>query len=153
MSAIETLLRTAWEAGYESAPSDVPKDREFESFMERFIEEITGPEPEPTPQVDWSQAPEWANYWAMDRDGGAYWHSQEPKCRTFVAWWQEDSDDGRLEKAPSFGWPKDQWKESLVKRPQAEESASDDLKKQIAWLKRDMKRLERKLLRLEGEQE
>lgn len=79
MSIIETLLRTAWEAGYESASSDVPKDREFESFMERFIEEITGPEP----------------------------------------------------------------------KLQAEESASDDLKKQIAWLRRDVKTLKRKLHRVE----
>ena len=47
MSNLEALLREAWEAGYESASSDVPKDREFEWFMERTIERLIGPEPRP----------------------------------------------------------------------------------------------------------
>ena len=187
MSNLEALLREAWEAGYESASSDVPKDREFESFMERTIERLTGPEPKP--QVDWSEAPERARYWAMDFDGLPFWYFGDEPVRNDAR--------GRFEctvidccchvmtvkilstnrEAPDFDWPKDMWAQSLVKRPQAEEPASDDLKKQIewidrdvktikrqmqspeelhqqiAWLRRDVKRLERKLLRLEGEQE
>jgi hypothetical protein len=27
---------------------------------------------------DWSQAPEWANYVAMDADGEWFWYSEEP---------------------------------------------------------------------------
>jgi hypothetical protein len=27
---------------------------------------------------DWSKAPEWANWWAIDRTGDAYWFKQKP---------------------------------------------------------------------------
>jgi hypothetical protein len=29
--------------------------------------------------IDWSIAPEWANYHAFDNDGGAFWHAYKPK--------------------------------------------------------------------------
>ncbi len=30
---------------------------------------------------DWSNAPEWANYWAFDADGQAFWFEEEPNVR------------------------------------------------------------------------
>ena len=72
----------------------------------------TKPEAE-KPQVDWSQAPEWANYWAMCSYGGTMWFETEPRqSKSF--WYQPIGD---LLPAPNFGWSKDRWKESLVKRP------------------------------------
>ena len=29
---------------------------------------------------DWKDAPDWAQYLAMDRDGAWYWHETEPAC-------------------------------------------------------------------------
>lgn len=29
--------------------------------------------------ADWSTAPEWANWWAMDASRDAYWYEEEPK--------------------------------------------------------------------------
>ncbi|MEG1695594.1 MAG: hypothetical protein RR282_00695 [Acinetobacter sp.] len=29
-------------------------------------------------QVDWSRAPDWANWWAMDKNGVANWYNTEP---------------------------------------------------------------------------
>ena len=69
--------------------------------------------------VDFDEAPEWANYWAMDRGGEAYWYSYKPVCPDRLNWWQEEEgsgDDGRLEKAPSFGLSPYYWKQSLTKR-------------------------------------
>ena len=37
-------------------------------------------------QPDWAGAPEWAKFWAMDSDGGAYWYEVEPR------FWAADSD-------------------------------------------------------------
>ena len=65
------------------------------------------------PQVDWSQAPEWANYWAMCSYGGTIWFQTEPRQSTSF-WYQPTGD---LLPAPNFDWSKDRWKESLVKRP------------------------------------
>ena len=65
------------------------------------------------PQVDWSQAPEWANYWAMCSYGGTMWFETEPRQSTSF-WYQPIGD---MLPAPNFGWSKDRWKESLVKRP------------------------------------
>ena len=70
-------------------------------------------------QPDWSQAPEWANWWAMDGDKKTRWiYSQLEQPYTsdiFLRWFavgRFDSAD-----APSFGYTGD-WRNSLRKRPQ-----------------------------------
>ena len=67
------------------------------------------------PRVDWNQAPKWANYWAMNRDGQAFWFEQEP-IQNHEEWgWV----DGNIINAPQFGWPVWSalyWKQSLTRR-------------------------------------
>ena len=72
-------------------------------------------------QVDWSQAPEWANWWAMDGfSNKANWYYSTP--------YLDEDSDGEYEwnielrsngetysKAPSFNYPGD-WKDSLLER-------------------------------------
>ena len=69
-------------------------------------------------QPDWSQAPEWANWWAMDENKNTRWiYSQleQPYISDIFLRWcalgMFDSED-----APSFGYTGD-WRESLRKRP------------------------------------
>ena len=38
-------------------------------------------------QPDWSKAPEWAKFWAMDSDGGAYWYRDEPTYNAKYGGW------------------------------------------------------------------
>lgn len=40
--------------------------------------------------VDWGNAPEWANWWAMDATGTAYWYAEEPKLKAGKAYFQAD---------------------------------------------------------------
>ena len=62
--------------------------------------------------IDWSQAPKWARWWAIDKDRLAFWHHTKPKnddiefyqCGEFCCY------------APSFNYQGD-WKNSLRKRP------------------------------------
>ena len=76
------------------------------------------------PEVDWSQAPEWANYWAMC-DDGAVWFTSKPKpCQYCGAsapegrsFWYQPEPNQKQRPAPNFDWPKERWNESLVKRP------------------------------------
>jgi len=66
--------------------------------------------------VDWSQAPEWANYWAMDNDCGigiAFWHAARPRLNCDDREWQSR---GRAKWAPGFGFSPQNWTSSLVER-------------------------------------
>ena len=63
---------------------------------------------------DWSQAPEWAQYCAQDRDGSWAWFKDKPEIQSTHSWcnpteetwcWVIDEDE------------KVNWKDSLQSRP------------------------------------
>ena len=64
-------------------------------------------------QPDWSQAPEWAEYFAMDDDGEFYYFKESPSMA--VCSWQPQSH-GELSETFDHGY-KGNWQESLRKRP------------------------------------
>lgn len=65
-------------------------------------------------QPDWSQAPEWANWWAMDLDSEqAHWYEVEPIADA-IAWRRRTRT---CKQAPSFNY-QGNWQDSLRKRPQ-----------------------------------
>ena len=62
---------------------------------------------------DWSTAPHWANWWAMDGDGTAWWYEDEPiPSRRYARWIV--NGDGRNCAASNTDW-----RSMLVARPQA----------------------------------
>jgi len=74
-------------------------------------------------KVNWYEAPDWANYWAMDGDGNAYWYRKEPEALWEDSMWNAYDP---LDDAPSFGFSAHQWRYSLTKR--TEESKPDQEK-------------------------
>ena len=62
-------------------------------------------------QPDWSQAPEWADWWAIDKDLVSFWHEDKPKFDE-VEFYQ----CGVFCDAPSFNY-QGNWQDSLRKRP------------------------------------
>jgi len=68
-------------------------------------------------QPDWSQAPSWANWWAMDSNGDSYWHScvDEPFVNGLI--FEIANPQGHTFDAPSFDY-QGNWQDSLRKRPQ-----------------------------------
>ena len=64
-------------------------------------------------QPDWSQAPEWAKYFAMDEDGGFYYFEESPFMA--VRSWQPQPH-GELDETFDHGY-KGNWQDSLRKRP------------------------------------
>ncbi|WP_025915830.1 hypothetical protein [Herminiimonas sp. CN] len=60
--------------------------------------------------VDWSQAPKGARWWAMDADGKANWFVAPNVVARTNFWFSEPIP------APNFGYIGD-WRESLVERP------------------------------------
>lgn len=73
-------------------------------------------------QPDWTQAPEWANWWAMDASGDGNFTEYEPVLSEMIAAWVDSSPL----KAPwrvrecSFLNFKGDWRDSLRKRPTTE---------------------------------
>ena len=63
-------------------------------------------------QPDWSGAPEWADWWAIDKDLVSFWHEDKPKFDE-VEFYQ----CGVFCDAPSFNY-QGNWQDSLRKRPQ-----------------------------------
>ena len=60
---------------------------------------------------DWKDAPEWANYMAMDRDGSWWWYQNKPKANVYEeAWLAKSKEYERCDNC-------DFWKETLEKRP------------------------------------
>ena len=70
-------------------------------------------------QPDWSQAPDWANWWCLSVMHGAMWFSREPICTK--ATWVMLNDvkvcAASFDEAPSFNYAGN-CKDSLRKRPQ-----------------------------------
>lgn len=62
-------------------------------------------------QPDWSTAPEWARYVAMDGNGRWYWYENRP-LPGMDAW---NEQHGRLEAATATGLPA--WERTLAERP------------------------------------
>ena len=66
-------------------------------------------------QVDWSQAPDWANWWAVDSNGICYWYMIEPRLtEIFPNEWVGCGYPTDTQ-APSFNYQGD-WKSSLQER-------------------------------------
>lgn len=70
---------------------------------------------------DWSKAPAWANWWAVDINGSAFWFAKEP---------EPDLDDegkeygvwtGDLSPAEDDYWVQN-WRETLCERPEPEQA-------------------------------
>lgn len=63
--------------------------------------------------VDWSLAPEWAESWAVDRSGQAFWYGNNKPIMATYSWGGD-----MYTRAQSFGFENSQidWKDSLRKR-------------------------------------
>ena len=64
---------------------------------------------------DWKDAPEWANWLAMDIDGGWYWYEDRPS-RGREAWYALGKIHRALAVIPS-------WADSLSERPETTKPA------------------------------
>ena len=70
-------------------------------------------------QPDWSQAPDWANWWCLSVMHGAMWFSREPICTksTWAMLNDVKSCAASFDEAPPFYYAGN-WQDSLRKRPQ-----------------------------------
>jgi hypothetical protein len=63
------------------------------------------------PQPDWSLAPEWANFWAVDENGAQFWYATKP-----IVGSDQWLSSGQLKQVTH--WPTvDSWQYTLRERP------------------------------------
>ena len=128
--SVEVVVFKAWqyadamqaeadERGKEEAAQRRKEIREMLNAPNTFVEREGQHFDDMEWQPDWSQAPDWANWWAMDENKNTRWiYSQleQPYISDIFLRWcavgMFDSAD-----APSFGYTGD-WRNSLRKRPQ-----------------------------------
>ena len=107
----DVLVVDAWQ--YADAMQAEADKRGKEEQSEHVFEAIEEWQP------DWSQAPDWANWWAMDENKNTRWIYSELEqpyiSDMFLRWFAVGRFDS--EDAPSFGYTGN-WRNSLRKRPQ-----------------------------------
>lgn len=59
---------------------------------------------------DWASAPDWANYWAMDRDGTSFWYALKPTLKDY--YWNTNGPYSQCEACLA-----ERWIDSLCHRP------------------------------------
>ena len=101
----QNMIKYAWD--YADAMQAEADKRKKEKQSEHVFEAIEEWQP------DWSQAPNWAEYWTADELATLWW-SVKPKFDSSESWHGGPTAD--IEKAPSFDYTGD-WRESLRKRP------------------------------------
>lgn len=74
------------------------------TFEERGVEPSIGP--------DWSKAPEWVRYWAVNVDGSQHWFENEPECDDDICIWYRRY--GKMLDCSCHNWH-----DTLRKRPEA----------------------------------
>jgi len=77
-------------------------------------------------KINWADAPYWAQYWAMDADGSAYWYESCPHYDIYDEVWtphikvsMESYEIEETDCAPAdaYGFPSVYWKNSKTERP------------------------------------
>ena len=117
----DVLVVAAWEyADAMQAEADKREPSGFPNVLRGACGEIVAVKVDDKEwQPDWSQAPDWANWWCLSVMHGAMWFSREPICTKST--WAMLNDvkfcAASFDEAPSFDY-QGNWQESLRKRPQ-----------------------------------
>jgi hypothetical protein len=85
------------------------------------MNEYTSEQPQ-YPEPDWTTAPEWANWWAIDKDGETAWYEKAPYIHPGDAGWSSQGigwEDAERTSLP----PGCKWHMTLRQRPIKEEAA------------------------------
>jgi hypothetical protein len=83
---------------------------------------------------DWSKAPEWARFWALDSDGGSWWYERRPDAGS-VNFGNGGTRDRDTNACPN-------WRETLQERPGNNAT-------EIRTIREELKALAERLMKLE----
>lgn len=118
LKTMESIVDVSWKyADAMQAEADkrkpIPK---LPALQQTFIDGVEQPRYAPSCdewQPDWSQAPDEANYWAMDKDSSANFFRNKPEITNGNGW-----DFGGVMQSNNAHKYTGNWQDSLRKRPQ-----------------------------------
>lgn len=88
----------------------------------------------------WPAAPAWAQFWAVNRDGFAFWYAVEPRCGC-MGWWNRVGTQRRAVLPRWFlnrlNMKGINWRETLRQRPASEQTSAEALPTQLPTVERD----------------
>jgi hypothetical protein len=114
------------------------------------------PAPADVPTPDWATAPEWAQWWAANPNGCAWWYEQQPWKG--MNWWNPTA--GRRDFVPATHptafYP--EWNHSVTQRPQEQPRTfanpnRDDLQAALAGYQREVAQQDARLLAVDKRRE
>jgi hypothetical protein len=120
------------------------------SALADALRPLLQPAPADVATPDWATAPEWAQWWAVDSKGWAYWYAKEPYITEHKGWWtsagQQEAD---TDKDVSAGCPA--WRDTLTQRPQEQprtfaNPTRDDLQAALAGYQQEVAQTDARLL-------
>jgi len=122
---VETVAETLWKHSDDYGDDCLPWSQQTESLRNQFrpaaraaIREVLGSMPEP----DWSEAPEWAQWWAVSAEHEAFWYAAEPKPISHMGHWSRPMTNSRvsiMQRAGRINLPLGtDWRLTLRKRPE-----------------------------------
>jgi hypothetical protein len=75
-------------------------------------------------QPNWAGAPDWAKFWAVDSDGGAYWYRSQPTYDRKYGGWMRPLNYDEPDVSFDDCWPPNEsdnwdidWEQTLRSRP------------------------------------
>jgi hypothetical protein len=69
-------------------------------------------------EINWSKAPDWAQWWAMEKDNLCYFYQFEPKILGNDDGWTAQKTDWQLDTNwENYNLSGIDWRESLTRRP------------------------------------
>lgn len=85
----EALDEILW-AYYDNSKFDPDFDRNTYGIVSEWRDSLSQ-----APEPDWSKAPEWAEWWAVNADGGVAWFENKPTIWVSVVYCGWESNKGR----------------------------------------------------------
>jgi hypothetical protein len=105
VQVLQEILDQLCQCNYTCEAGHIEKNVHFQTLA-AFVNKTLAMEP------IWEIAPEWAKYWAVDKDGDGYWYENEPS--TGASAWYKSSGD--TEQVCSLGGEVENWKDTLRER-------------------------------------
>lgn len=98
-------------------PYYAEKIAEIDAALAALDQARQAPRPAPSvraePVPDWADAPEWANFWAVDDNGRCFWYEYKPTLGIRI-WLAERGNNEISKQYPG-------WRNTLQERPRVEE--------------------------------
>lgn len=113
------VIKYIWRAGHKEGTTALEDLRKAAWYLQDEIERREKREVQPTivnPEPNWSLAPKWAEWWAIDANGSAFYYDKEPLRGPTNTVWIPNGTDYKVLNAANYPIGTYDWKASKRRR-------------------------------------